>query len=241
MFYFLFAAGLALIHIWASRLRFLDTIPRNRWLSIAGGASVAYVFVHIFPELRQGQQTIEQTTLRLVSFLEHHVYLLALIGFAIFYGLEQLAHHSRKQQQEKNNIDATSPEVFWLHIGSFSLYNTLIGYLLLHREETGLSSLFFFFVAMGLHFLVNDHGLREHHKSMYDKIGRWILAGAIFLGWILGNLIEVNEAALAVLFAFLAGGIILNVIKEELPEERQSQFWAFALGATVYASLLIIV
>lgn len=35
------AAGLALVHVFAGRLRFLDGIPRSRWLSIAGGVSVA--------------------------------------------------------------------------------------------------------------------------------------------------------------------------------------------------------
>ena len=44
---------------------------------------------------------------------------------------------------------------------------------------------------------------------------------------------------LAVLFAFLAGGVILNVIKEELPEEQESLFWAFALGAALYTVLLL--
>jgi zinc transporter ZupT len=45
--------------------------------------------------------------------------------------------------------------------------------------------------------------------------------------------------AIALLFAFLAGGVILNVLKEELPEERQSRFWAFTLGAGFYAVLLL--
>jgi len=27
-------------------------------------------------------------------------------------------------------------------------------------------------------------------------------------------------------------------MKEELPEERQSRFWAFAAGATIYAAVL---
>jgi hypothetical protein len=39
----------------------------------------------------------------------------------------------------------------------------------------------------------------------------------------------------------MAGGVILNVLKEELPEERQSKFWAFALGAAIYAALLVAV
>jgi hypothetical protein len=44
---------------------------------------------------------------------------------------------------------------------------------------------------------------------------------------------------LAVLFAFLGGVVILNVIKEELPQEQESLFWAFALGAALYTALLL--
>ena len=80
-----------------------------------------------------------------------------------------------------------------------------------------------FAFALGVHFVVNDHGLREHHKDSYDRVGRWVLA-----------------AAVVVLFAFLAEGVVLNVLKEELPEERESRFWAFALGATLYAAILLI-
>ena len=55
----------------------------------------------------------------------------------------------------------------------------------------------------------------------------------------MGLLFEVSEAAIAVLFGFLAGGVIMNVLKEELPEERESRFWAFALGAAAYAAILL--
>jgi hypothetical protein len=43
-----------------------------------------------------------------------------------------------------------------------------------------------------------------------------------------------------VLLALLAGGVILNVMKEELPEERESRFWASATGSAVYATLLLL-
>lgn len=237
----IFSVALALVHILAGKLRFLDTIPRSRWLSMASGISVAYVFVHIFPELSEGQTTLEQVNNPLVGLIEHHVYLMALLGFAIFYGLERLAKVSRQQNRKEGEGDATSSGVFWIHITSFALYNALIGYLLLHREEIGFLSLLFFFVAMALHFVVNDYGLYEHHKSSYKHIGRWILAAAILVGWGIGQATELPEAAIAVLFAFLAGGVILNVLKEELPEERKSRFWAFALGAAVYAALLLLI
>lgn len=92
---------------------------------------------------------------------------------------------------------------------------------------------------MLLHFVVNDYGLREGQKDAYHRAGRWILAIAVFLGWGSGLVNEISDIALAVLVAFLAGGVILNVLKEELPRERRSRFWAFAVGAGGYAVLLL--
>lgn len=94
---------------------------------------------------------------------------------------------------------------------------------------------------MALHFVVNDYGLRENHKHIYDHLGRWILTAAIIAGWVIGIGTEIDKNSLALLLAFLAGSIVLNVLKEELPDERQSRFWAFALGSAIYSSLLIAV
>lgn len=49
----------------------------------------------------------------------------------------------------------------------------------------------------------------------------------------------ISGSALAVIIAFLSGGVILNVLKEELPEERESRFWPFFLGAAGYAAVLV--
>jgi len=40
-------------------------------------------------------------------------------------------------------------------------------------------------------------------------------------------------------FSFLAGGVFLNVLKEELPEERTSTFWASTNGAVMYSGVLL--
>ncbi|MBD0264876.1 MAG: hypothetical protein ICV78_19765 [Tolypothrix sp. Co-bin9] len=235
------AIGLAIIHIFSGKLHFLKTTQRRYWLSFGSGVSVAYVFVHILPELSKAQVTLQSTLDIGLAFLEHHVYLVALLGLAVFYGLDRFAKKSRQRSQKMGKGDVTSLDVFWIHIASFAVYNALIGYLLVHREESGIKSLLFFSFAMALHFVVNDDGLREHHKEIYDRIGRWLLAAAIILGWVIGSGTEIHQAAVAVLFAFLAGGIVLNVLKEELPEEQESRFWAFALGAIGYAILLLAV
>ena len=201
--------------------------------------SVGYVFIHLLPELAEHQETLSEAASGTFGFLERHVYLIAALGLATFYGLERMTKSSREEEDARAKEDQTSSAVFWIHIGSFAIYNVLIGYVLLHREQPGMLSLVLFAIAMALHFLVNDFGLRQDHREVYHDRGRWVLAGAVLGGWIFGYLLEISDAALAVVIAFLAGGVILNVLKEELPEERQSRFWAFALGMVGYAALLL--
>ncbi|NJM85571.1 MAG: hypothetical protein HC839_05570 [Leptolyngbyaceae cyanobacterium RM2_2_21] len=224
------------VHLHAVNIRSLSHFPRSWWLSFASGVSVAYVFIHLLPDLNQHQSVLAEAIP--LAFVESHVYIMALLGLAVFYGLERLV--KRSQQRSPHKTDETpSLQVYWLHIAAFAVYNALIGYLLLHREDDSFKGLLFFIIAMSLHFLVNDVGLQQDHKRTYHGSGRWILAATVLVGWVVGNSTEISEAAIAVLFAFLAGGIILNVLKEELPEERESQFWAFATGATFYSALLL--
>ena len=49
----------ALVHVVGPRLVSLRAVPRNAWLSLAGGVSVAYVFVLLLPELAEHQRTID--------------------------------------------------------------------------------------------------------------------------------------------------------------------------------------
>ena len=107
----IFALCLALIDLGASRFALARAEPRSRWLSLAGGASVAYVFVgHLLPELKKGQDVIVRADLPL-EFLEHHAYIVALLGFITFYGLERLAVRSRRRNQVLRGEDATTPMV----------------------------------------------------------------------------------------------------------------------------------
>jgi zinc transporter ZupT len=238
---FILAAGFISIHLFSRYFPFLESIPRSRLLSAAGGISVAYVFIHLLPELNKHNQVLDKSIESdALKFFENHTYIVAMIGLAIFYGLERMVKISKKKQQEKYNKDRASKGVFWVHIASFFLYNSLIGYLLHHGEQETLKGLVFYFIALAVHFITGDHALREAHQELYDVIGRWLLAVAILAGWVIGITWKVNENIIAVLFALLAGGVILNVMKEELPEERESNFWAFAAGMAGYTFLLML-
>lgn len=230
---------LAFIHFFGTRLRFLAGVPRSVWLSVAGGVSVAYVFLHLFPELGEGQEQVSKLNWA-ERFLNHHVYLMSLIGLAVFYGLERVVVETKYRQKKKGQEGPRHEQgIFWLHIGSFAIYNALIGYILFQREEGTLQNLLLFSIAMALHFIVNDFGLQEHHHDSYRRIGRWVLVAALVAGWGIGFVVELPEALVILVMAFVGGGVIMNVLKEELPEERESRYWAFALGAGLYAALLL--
>ncbi len=231
----------AAIHLLGRAIALLRTTRRNVWLSTAGGISIAYVFVHILPELAHHQDIFvtHAGSLRFLGSSERDVYFAALVGLATLYGLELWARSSARRRSKREGLRRPSSRTFWLQLGFYATFNVIIGYLLLDRDETGLSNLLSYAVAMAMHFVVADQGLRKQFHPAYDTSGKWILAAAPILGWVIGVFIDIPPAAISTLFAFLAGAIVLNVLKHELPEERHSHFSAFAIGAGVYAAILL--
>ncbi len=83
---------IAMVHLFVGRLRLPDGTQRSVWLSAAGGAAVAYVFVYVLPKLAAKQHVLVQAIdTGLYGFLEHHAYLVALLGFSLYYGLHRAA------------------------------------------------------------------------------------------------------------------------------------------------------
>jgi len=221
-----------LVHLAAGRMPFLARAPRSGWLSAAGGVAVAYVFLHLLPELAGHQDMVAAAYGLGGGPSERMVYLLALAGVAAFYGLERLARTSARRE-------SVARRDFWLHVGAFALYNAVIGYLLLHRADDGGGSTALYSVAMALHLLSNDLGLSAHHSARYDRSGRWVLAVSVAAGYAAGLVVAVPEPALGLVSAFLAGGVVLNALKEELPRERDSRFLPFLAGAGGFSALLL--
>lgn len=237
---------LGIAHVLPPSLAFVELKPRSWLLSAAAGVSVAYVFVHLLPEIAEAQESVQERSSGWLAGFERHAYVVALVGLAVFYGLERAAVTSKRSRSEAGHAAAeeepTSPGAFWISMGSFAVYNAIIGYLVVRRaEEDTIGALALFTGAIALHFLINDLGLRSHHKRRYDRLGRPLLTGAILLGWVVGVTTELSEAAVGLAIAFLAGGVVLNVMKEEVPSEQESRFLPLALGAAVYAALLLAV
>ncbi len=83
------------VHLFIGRLTFLEGKPRHALLSFAGGVAVAYIFLHVLPELAAHQQTFAHELDLSDSAAEAWVYLVSLAGLVVFFGLESAARRSR--------------------------------------------------------------------------------------------------------------------------------------------------
>lgn len=222
---FIAACLLSLTHIFVGRLRFLRAQPHSAWLSFSGGVAVAYVFAYLLPKLALKQEILlNARDGGFYGFLEHHAYLVALAGFFIYYGIARVAVFGKAR-------------VLPLQVVAFAGYSVLIGHLV--ADSPSLVPLALFTIAMILHFVGRDHNLRHTYGVLYDRAIRWILAVSVFVGWGIAMVTVVADTTVALWFAFLAGGIIINVIEDEVPREHHGRFWPFLAGAATFTTLVL--
>ena len=241
-------ATLATAVLFAVIFLFGAKIPQPNWiqrhhrkaLSFGAGVSVAYVFIHLLPELETAREVfVRITEHRNLPFPEHRVYFAAMIGFMSFYGLEHMVAWSRKSGKDKSEKTKAARPVFWLHIGGFGIYVWLVSYLMVRSLEEGTVPLAFYAIAMAFHFLLLEHSLRNEHASSFDRTGKYVIALASLAGWAIGMAMDLPKTMVITLLGFISGAIIMNTLIMELPREKEGRFWPFAIGAILYTAILL--
>jgi zinc transporter ZupT len=209
-------------------------------LSFASGVAVAYVLLQVLPELehhRRGMGLETPDPKELPS--GRGLHLVALGGLVAFYALERWLRDEWVPSKIEGEPCEPEGPGFWVHLAAFSLYSGFFAHQLHHYAEGGPGQVLLHGSALTLHFLTASIALRRDYGRRYDRIGRWALAFSACVGWATGLVQRVPEPVAAILFAFLAGGILLNVLKEELPSERRSRIGPLLAGAAGYALLIV--
>jgi hypothetical protein len=200
------------------------------------------VLVHLLPEITAAHRVIDVSGAQFpFASRDSLVYVILLLGLLVFYGLEKTARYSRKRSISQHAKDVCSVYVFIVHIISYAALNAAIGYLLHERAAEHHYNLPLYAVAIGLHFFINDHWMHHNHKVRYHRIGRWILAAGTLVGWGAGVFVVLEETVIFPALAFLAGGVLMNVLKEELPYGREENYWSFAGSTLVFSAILLTV
>lgn len=248
------ALGLTLLlvalHWSAPRIRRLPLVPESVTGSFAGGLAVAYVFLHLLPEVAGGNEAIGAVlddVLEPTPLVELGVFFVALVGFVVFLALQRAADSVGATRMPvavggaagEGETGGRGVGLYRLHLGSFVLYNALLTYTMPLRVRTGVAFAVLFAVAMGLHFVVTDRELVERYPRRFGRSGRVLLGASLFVGWLAAALLApTSPLVVAVLTALLAGSVLLNVFKEEIPTGTTSSFPWFLVGLVVYTGLL---
>lgn len=215
------------VHFFAGRMQFVNTLLHGRFLSVGGGIAIAYVFVDLLPNLSESDKIIQQLLEGIFPYFERHVYVLALCGFLLFF----LTSRSKTFMWENT--------ARWLSLGSYALFNFLIGYAVAFKDDPSIQPLALFTFAMALHYFTNDYALIKEDAIAFRNYGKWILIVSLILGWVTGNLFVISDAAIALVNAFIAGGVILNVTRHELPADNPNSTSSFLLGSFFYTAILL--
>lgn len=214
----------AAVHLWASRAQALGFIRHGRLLSLGGGVSIAYVFIDLLPKLGKNELIVQASLKGLFPYFERHVYVLALAGFLTFFVVDRTEKSKRG---------------FAFSLFSYALFNFLVGYAVADKNDPEVQPLILFTVAMALHYFINDHSLTQRHRQDYSRWGRYLLIACLFCGWLLGQGYDLSPTAVALVSAFIGGGVIMNVIRHELPHDNPHSLGTLLLAAAAYTALLL--
>ena len=231
------------IFLFGSDVLIPDSIRRHKrkLLSFGAGVTIAYVFVHLLPELEAAREVLARNAARMaLPFPALRVYLAALIGFMFFYALGYLVAMTRKPAGSEATPGEEDRLRRSIHVGAFLVYVWLAAYLAVRSLEEGPTPIILYTVALGLHFLSLDFTLFHEYGPWYKRSARYAFALAPLAGWTVGILVEFSPFFTAALLGFMSGGIILNAIASELPKEKEGRILYFLFGGAFYTALLII-
>lgn len=231
---------LAGIHAGAGIVRRIPESIRPMVASAAAGISVAWVFLELLPSLTENQEIVAGSGF--LSVAERHVYVAALLGLVVAFWVETASRSSRRQSFEAGQGAVTSLQTFWLSLAGFAVFNASIGYALADPADPAVAPFWVFVIAMGLHFVANDESMVENHGNRYEHVGRWVLIVGLLAGWVIGAIPEfdLEGAGLALVLSYIAGGVIMNIIRHELPvTSRTVNVAAFAIGVVVFGVIVL--
>ncbi|TLS36541.1 hypothetical protein [Pseudalkalibacillus caeni] len=224
------------VHLFVKKFPKLTKNPRKPILTFASGASIAYITVHLLPDFQKVQKEFNHVLNIPKQFEPYSLYIIATVGFIAFYTINHFVRvvGEKLDKQERSYV-------FNAHIGAFVIYNAFIGYYLIKGLKQEPQSILIFGAIFILHLTVNDVGLRIEHKKRYDPFGSRILAVSLLAGWLLGFFTTLPTVVYAIWFSWLAGGILLNIIKEELPSARKGKLLPLILGAVISTVLFLFI
>jgi hypothetical protein len=220
----------------------LDHRRSHRFVSFSAGMAVAYVFIHLLPELASASdEFVEVSAGRQLPFPQYRVYAAALLGFVLFYALAHMVSWSRVTGAQQDNAAALERISFRVLTSSYALYVFIVSYLVAHEMQAGGGQVALYTLAMSLHFLGLAYGMRRENAPLYDLWSKHALAAAAIAGWAVAEVIPLSDGLAYTALGFVGGAVIMNTATSELPGKHEGRLFAFLFGSILYSAVLLLI
>lgn len=234
--------GLAIligVHILSGKQKWWQFFEAHGWVSFSAGSSIAYVFIHVFPEISilQQQLTSHPTPHDSIVFFNQPLYLTVLVGICLPYLLDTLelsyTKHKNKQHKHIHNSIYLTRKLLYM------LYNLMVAYMIVNRHSEGALSMKMIVVVLAMHFIVLNANFRETYPELFKRHIRWFAIIGLVLGAVLGMINVLPSFTLSYLFALIGGTLTYIALKQELPKTNHRSPFHFLAGVVCFSLLIL--
>ncbi|MBY6212334.1 hypothetical protein KUV95_12305 [Microbulbifer agarilyticus] len=205
-------------------------------LSVAAGVGIAYVFLVLLPKLAEIEVALgEGDSDASILPVALNAYLGALAGFVVFLLIANKGFFE-DDRQAGTKLSLGELTAFCV----FCVYCAQVGFLLGEWPSANILGYLALVCAFGLHFVGINFHLWRRYPVKYPKALRWLFAASLLLGWLASVTAEDIAGAVKFSTMFVAGGIIITAMREEIPAQRDVNILYF-LGSVTLAAIFILV
>lgn len=219
----IFALLIGIVHHLGERIDHMGYRHRPAIASFSAGAAVAYLFLQLFPELKQG-----------VTYLGNYTFLYALFGFASVHMAEKWIY------QHEGTFEDLKKDFKELHsVFLFSYYfaiGVVIQYLLGQSVVRGT----LFFIPVFLHTAISSLALHELHEDVLERLPVKIaISSASLLGVLLSFSFHVRPETFFMVLGIVTGMFFYVVTRDAIPSADNGTVQSFFVGLVFYAVIII--
>lgn len=204
---------------------------KKNWVSVVGGIAVGYVFMSLLPKLSDYTVYIANLDHRYWKLMQYPVYLFALVGFMVYLAVDIWSGSENPRT------------LYWRQVQGlfFCIYSFFVGYILPQFPRAGLLPFILVTLVLCLHFMGINHFLYTWHSIYFKKVLRWLMAGSLIVGWLIGMIVVLPKIFKVSAIAFISGAILVNVMTAELPNKGKKRYLEFFAGVTFTVVVAFIV
>jgi len=197
---------------------------KQRLVSFAAGISVAYLFLHLFPQLYSSIIGADQSYQQLTFFL-------MMAGFISYHIIEKwIYQHARRDEIVK--------EVEIEHSLTLFFYHFIIGFVFVSLLHDGLENGLLYFIPLSLHIIIN--ALPHSHRFRGNGV-RLFFTSAPLLGAVVGSFFILPTLVQTTLLGLIAGILLFIEAREIVPKRRGESIAFFMVGVALFTVVIFTV